>query len=511
MVEDSLRKRYFYKLFTNIAGYAIGLITMGIIPRALGPKAFGDFNFLTNFFNQVVNFLDMGSSTAFFTKISQRQKESSLFAFYLWFTVLVTILILLGVSLAGVFRVHQRLWPGQNIIFVYCGALWAILNWVFNVLNQATDAYGLTVSAEIKKLYQKIFSVMLILILFYNHLINLASFFIYQYAIQIFIILSFFWVLKQNRKLPYRWKMTQEQTRYYGKEFFVYCYPLFFYSLFSLLTGIFDRWILQYYSGSVQQGFYGLGYQIGTICLIFTSSMTPLFIREFSMAYGNQDRDRMIFLFRRYIPFLYVITAYFSCFAATQADVLIKIFGGSQYSAALLPVILMCIFPIHSTYGQLSGSVFLATGQTKLYRNLGVPFMIFGSMLTYILIAPQDKFGLNMGASGLAIKMVLLQFILVNVQLFFNAKFLGISFIRYFVHQIIVIVLFLAIGIDSRFFGDFLLRGTPFIFSFIFSGLVYTAVCIVCAFYYPRVFGLYRDDIEFFLRFFQFKDLTAKK
>ncbi|HPP09193.1 MAG TPA: oligosaccharide flippase family protein, partial [bacterium] len=107
MVEDSLRKRYFYKLFTNIAGYAIGLITMGIIPRALGPKAFGDFNFLTNFFNQVVNFLDMGSSTAFFTKISQRQKESSLFAFYLWFTVLVTILILLGVSLAGVFRVHQ--------------------------------------------------------------------------------------------------------------------------------------------------------------------------------------------------------------------------------------------------------------------------------------------------------------------------------------------------------------------------------------------------------------------
>ncbi|HPO90722.1 MAG TPA: oligosaccharide flippase family protein, partial [Victivallales bacterium] len=122
MVEDSLRKRYFYKLFTNIAGYAIGLITMGIIPRALGPKAFGDFNFLTNFFSQVVSFFDMGSSTAFFTKISQRQKESSLFVFYLWFAGGLTVLILAGVSLIGIFPVHQKLWPDQRIIFVYCGA-----------------------------------------------------------------------------------------------------------------------------------------------------------------------------------------------------------------------------------------------------------------------------------------------------------------------------------------------------------------------------------------------------
>lgn len=501
MADDSLRKRYFYKLFTNILGYAIGLITMGIIPRALGPKAFGDFNFLTNFFSQVVSFFDMGSSTAFFTKISQRQKESSLFVFYLWFAGGLTVLILAGVSLIGIFPVHQKLWPDQRIIFVYCGALWAILNWVFNVLNQATDAYGLTVSAEIKKLYQKIFSVLLILILFYNNLINLGSFFIYQYTIQIFLIFSFFFVLKQNKKLPVEWKLTQEKATQYGKEFLVYCYPLFFYSLFSLLTGIFDRWVLQYYSGSVQQGFYGLGYQIGTICLIFASSMTPLFIREFSMAYGNHDKERMVFLFRRYIPFLYVVTAYFSCFAATQADVLIRIFGGSQYSAAFLPVILMCIFPIHSTYGQLSGSVFLATGQTKLYRNIGVPFMIVGSILTYILIAPQDKLGLNMGATGLAIKMVLLQFILVNVQLFFNAKFLGISFIRYFIHQIASMILLVGIGIGARFAGEFLLRGTHFIVGFIFSGVFYTAVCIVCAFYYPRVFGLYRDDLEFFLKF----------
>ncbi|MGC9065446.1 MAG: lipopolysaccharide biosynthesis protein [Candidatus Ratteibacteria bacterium] len=508
MGEDSLRKRYFYKLFSNLAVYAMGLVTMGIIPRALGPKAFGDFNFLTNFFSQVVSFFDMGSSTGFFTKISQRQKESSLFIFYLWFAGLLAIIILLGVSLAGIFHLSHRLWPGQSILFVYCGALWAIFNWIFNVLNQATDAYGLTVSAEMRKLYQKLFGMILIVVLFYYNLINLGSFFLYQYLIQFFLIGAFLMVLQQNKKLPSVWRISRETARNYTKEFISYCYPLFIYSLISLITGIFDRWILQYYSGSVQQGFYGLGYQIGTICFIFISSMTPLFIREFSVAYGNNDKDRMVFLFRRYIPFLYTVTAYFSCFAATQADVLIKILGGSQYIPALPSVILMSLFPIHSVYGQLSGSVFFATGNTKLYRNIGVPFMIFGSILTYILIAPQNKFGLNMGATGLALKMILLQFLLVNVQLFFNTKFLNISFLRYLGHQILIILVFGLFALIARFFTQFL-ADKNFIAGFILSGAAYTILVGIFAFYFPRIFGLYRQDIQFFITLI--RDLTERQ
>lgn len=503
MVEDSLKKRYFYKLFVSLAGYGMSLITMGIIPRGLGPGAFGDFNFLTNFFSQVVNFLDMGSSTGFFTKISQRQNEPQLFVFYLWFGGLITGIILFFVTIARIFSFNLKLWPGQPAVFIYCAVLWAVLNWIINVLNQATDAYGLTVSAEVKKLYQKFFSVLFIVILFLTGLINLASFFVYQYAIQIILIVSFLIVLEQNRKLPVTWRMSEKTAAKYAKEFVAYCHPLFVYSLISLLTCVFDRWILQYFGGSVQQGFYGLGFQIGTICFLFTGAMTPLFIREFSVAYANNDRKRMAFLFRRYIPFLYTVTAYFSCFAAVQADVLIKIFGGSQYGYALGAVTLMTFYPIHQTYGQLSGSVFLATGQTKLYRNIGVPFMIFGSVLAYMLIAPKEKFGLNMGAVGLATKMILIQFLLVNTQLYFNAKFLGISFSRYFGHQIVSIFILGGCALLSRFIGGHLFSRLHFIAVIVFSGLIYSVMLGAIAFYFPRIFGLYREDLQFFVKIFK--------
>ena len=148
-------------------------------------------------------------------------------------------------------------------------------------------------------------------------------------------------------------------------------------------------------------------------------------------AFGNGDITQMALLFRRYIPMLYSIAAYFSCFIAMQADKVIYIFGGSKYKEASIAVAIMAFFPIHQTYGQLSGSVFYATGQTSLYRNIGVTSMLIGLPVTYFLIAPGDKWGINAGATGLAIKMVLLQFIAINVQLYFNSKYLKFSFKRY--------------------------------------------------------------------------------
>ena len=141
-------------------------------------------------------------------------------------------------------------------------------------------------------------------------------------------------------------------------------------------------------------------------------------------------------LFRRYIPLLCSITAYFSAFIVLQARNVIYIMGGSNFDDAVKPVAIMAFYPIYQTYGQLSGSVFYATGQTSLYRNIGVLFMLIGLPVTYFFIAPVDKFGLNLGSTGLAVKMVLLQVIGVNVQLYFNAKFLKLSFWKYVGHQV---------------------------------------------------------------------------
>jgi O-antigen/teichoic acid export membrane protein len=496
--EDSLKKRYLFKLSTNVVGLAIGMVTQAIIPRGLGPKAYGDFHFLTNFFNQIVGFFDMGTSIGFYTKLSQRPKEFGLVSFYLYFTGIVSVAIMGLVVIIHMSQVFPEVFPNQKTQYIYMATGFGILTWVVMIFNKMVDAYGLTVSGELVRIFQKILGIVIILMLFIFHQLNLTHLFYYHYLILFFLCGAFIWVMANNKySMKQDWTMTLVKIKGYFKEFYHYSHPLFVYALVGLIAGILDRWLLQHYAGSVQQGFFGLSYQIGALCFLFTSAMTPLITREFSIAFGNKDIDQMAILFRRYIPMLYSIAAYFSCFIAMQANKVIYIFGGDKYKEAVLAVTIMAFFPIHQTYGQLSGSVFYATGQTGLYRNIGIIFMLIGLPVTYFLIASREQWGLNTGATGLAIKMVSLQLIAVNVQLYFNSRLLKLSFWKYLGHQIFCVGCLITIAATVTFSINHLnMLRDKIILNFLMAGFLYTLVVICLIYCLPVVFGLKRQNIR---------------
>lgn len=321
-----------------------------------------------------------------------------------------------------------------------------------------------------------------------------------------FIVLgfSFVWIVKSHvASLWAYWKISKEQVLAYAKEFYQYSHPLFVYALVGLFVGILDRWLLQVFSGSVQQGFYGLSYQIGAVCFLFTSAMTPLITREFSIAFAKQDLNQMAHLFRRYIPLLYGIAAFFSCFLAIQAESVAYVFGGAKYHDAALAIAIMSFYPIHQTYGQLSGSVFFAAGQTGLYRNIGVSFMIIGLPITYFFVAPVSMMGLNTGSTGLAIKMVMIQFIAVNVQLYFNSKFLKLSVSKYLAHQILCVGCLLLLAVLSLQVINYLQISSNILINFLLNGIIYSITVAGLTCFVPALFGLTRKDIDAIFQYFR--------
>jgi O-antigen/teichoic acid export membrane protein len=498
MISQSLKKRYLAKLATNLVGLVIGLFTMAIIPRGLGPKAYGDFSFLTDFFNQLIGLFTLATSIGFFTKLSQRQNEFGLISFYGQFTAIAIIAMFFFIGGSQLIGVSKTLWINQNMMYVYMAALFSVLTWLVMLMTQVVDAYGLTVSTEIAKIIQKLIGVFIVLLLFFANQLNLANFFYYNYLISILLVLAFLWIIGNNSLSFFRnWRLSKEQIKNYSKEFYNFSHPLFLYAIIGLITGVFDRWLLQKYAGSVQQGYFGLSLQIGAICFIFTSAMTPLITRELAIAHKDNDIKEMARLFRRYIPMLYAIAAFFSCFASVQAEKITSIFAGKQYLNAVIPITIMALYPIHQTYGQLSGSVFYASGQTKLYRNIGLIFMILGLPVLYFALAPVNQLGFNAGATGLALKFLLIQFIVVNVQLFFNSKYLKLNFLKYFGHQIICVGLFLGIAFISKIIIDLLIQvNDNIILGFLMSGILYSVLIILLVYFFPAIFGLFKIDIK---------------
>lgn len=504
MSVDSLRKRYLFKLSSSLLGFAISIIIQAIVPRGLGPEAFGNYAFLTSILTQIVLFFDLGNTSAFFVKLSQRPKEFKIATFYFYFTLLGFGLFLLGIAtISFIPSFYKQLFPEQELFYILIAAFFAIFSRVLQILNNMADAYGLTVQSEKGMMGQKIIGLIVIVLLYITDKLNLINYFLYQYFIILLLSLLFIWIIRDSGIFKSEnWKLTWLNVKEYFHEFYTYSHPLLIGFLFGFVSGILDRWLLQYFGGSVEQGFYGLSFQISAVSTLFTGAMSMLIMREFSIAFSKSDFGHMAYLFRRFIPLLYSIAAYISCFVAVQSDKLIHIMGGSQYKNAYMAVFIMSFYPIHQTYGQLSGSVFLATGQTKLYARLGIFSVILGLPMVFFLVASSKFFGFNLGATGLAVKMVLIQVIFVNIQLYYNSRLLNLNFWKYIGHQIVCVACLMIISIAVMWFvNNELNLGNQVIISFLLSGMLYTGLVGILVYFQPIVFGINSQDISYIKNF----------
>jgi len=486
MQEPSLKKRYSIKLLANILSGIISAVIVAIVPKALGPIVYGQFVFLQNFFIQAIGFLDMGSSIAFFTKLSARQDKKELITFYFLFTLVVLVLISLFVFGLEYFGKTQYVLPDIPNEYIFMGLFFGFLTWFTQIFIKISDAYALTVSVELTKIVHKV--LMLLLLLYFIHYtdFSLASYFSYQYIslFSFLFVLSFLFVKKDILSGVFRFDFSVLKI---SKEFIDYSSPLLVYSVIGLMAGMFDIWLLQKVSGSEQTGFYGLAYSLAAMCFLFTSAMTPLITREFSKSYEQKDLEQMRRLFFRYIPMLYSIATFFGVFISMQSDNVLDIFTDEKFKDAYLVLVIMAFYPIHQTYGQLSSSIFYATGKTKLIRNISLFTAPLGMFISFTFI-----YLLDLGAVGLAYKMIIGQVIGVNIGLYFNAKFLNFKMKYFLLHQVYTVLFFVVFG----YLSSMAITISSPLLSFLLSGMLYTVFVIIFTYIFPQVFATTREEIK---------------
>src|SRR5262249_22305618 len=155
-----------------------------------------------------------------------------------------------------------------------------------------------TVGGEILYVIARAVALLVLLGMIWLGTLDLQGYFVYQIATCALIVLVLLRFSSRAHFEPAA-DAAAVPRESYGREFWTYSHPLFLSALIGVVTGIADRWILQTQAGAVQQGFYGLAYQVGAACFLFTSAMTQLLMREFASAWGRSDVERMRDMFRR--------------------------------------------------------------------------------------------------------------------------------------------------------------------------------------------------------------------
>jgi O-antigen/teichoic acid export membrane protein len=290
------------------------------------------------------------------------------------------------------------------------------------------------------------------------------------------------------------------------KDFTGYCKPLVFMAWAAFLYEFADRWMLQRFGGSGQQGFYQIAYQFSAVSLLATSSILNVFWKEIAEAHGRGDAERVAVVYHKVNRGLVMFGAILSGFLIPWTDQIVAVFLGQAYTMAGPVLMIMFLYPIHQSMGQIGGTMLLASGYTHSVMVISVVMMVVGLPLSYLAQAPATGFlipGLGLGAMGMAIKMVLVNMVSVNVQAWVIAR--KNKWKYNWSYQVIGIGATVGLGFASKYLAGMVWDlGVPasklsLILPFLAAGLIYLALVGGLLWMIPWLIGMSREEMAGYL------------
>ena len=334
----------------------------------------------------------------------------------------------------------------------------------------------------------------LVIFLYYKDL--LAIEYIY-YLISIEIIIG-----ATVAKLIFPLEFVEEKETFYNHfyEYWKFCKPLIPYVWLSVVMSFADTWLLRYFSGSIEQGYYAVAAQMGTVTLLFTSSVIRVLWKEAAEANENSDSERVAYVYKRVSRIVFMIGVIISAFLIPWTKEIIIILLGSQYLEGATVMMIMFLYPIHQSLGQINATMYFALELTFPYVVIGSVHLITSIFVIYFILAPSDAFfpGLGLGAIGLALKMVILQIICVNVYIWWLSRHQGWSFdIGY---QVVSIGLFLILGFLSYKLANTLFDEEVYVLIRGSISAAFYALAAAIIFYrLPWLLGLTKSELKIYL------------
>ena len=174
----------------------------------------------------------------------------------------------------------------------------------------------------------------------------------------------------------------------------------------------------------MQQAYYAVAAQFAAISLIATASVVKILWKEVAVANERGDDERVQRLYQRANRILFMSGVLISCFLIPWTREIITLVLGEEYTGGALVLAIMFIYPVHQTLGQINGTMFYALELTRPYVVIGMISMIISTITIYFLLAPANATmpGLGLASTGLALKMVVVQFIAVNFSMWWLAR-----------------------------------------------------------------------------------------
>ncbi len=513
---EGIRRRYTATLLTQCVQMMSSAVTAAIVPRALGPIGYGNYNFLLSTAATLRGFLEPSAQQSFFTFSSQDDQTGPLTKLYCVSLVIQLALTLSIIGVSAIIGITGWFWPSQKLNQI---AWVTLMDWVIFLglsLRQLGDSKSLTVCPQaISALVSMIAVVGLIGLLrlgwlnLYTYVwLNLSTGLLSGAALGYYLLV---------RHGDLCWKGSLHGNVWaYLRRWWHYAAPLIAVEYYTPFVAWLSIYLVQTWYGSVEQGYFALASRWSALVLVFSSSALMIMWREIANAMGAGDRARAAHVYFRFNRLLFFLALTLCCWLSMSSRTLVAAFAGDEYGAAVPVLMIMAFYPLQQTAGQISTAALKGAEQTKVFRNLSMLLSIPDLALTYLLLAPPTAAvpGLGLGAIGVAIRMVGYGLLSVQAYEWSSFRLFGLSYGRSLAQNLACagVAGISAIGILGGLEG--LLRVRLGLNSLLSLGVVsplYFVFIGVSIFVWPRLIGFSRSEVVAQLRWLRQRGESLSK
>lgn len=496
MPKENYSSRISYTLIGNLFRSIISFVTSMFIARELAPENYGRYVFLIGTFIALKQILDFSSSSAFFTFISQKKRSLKFIKTYWIYVVVQLLLPLFIIAFVIPSDLIKTIWNDESKTLIIL-ALFAVFfqSTVWPITVQMAESIRKTYYVQITNVLLVFLHLLTVIFLWFFDSLALPFLFfviIIDWLIGILFLIN---IYRKNHKYPSIEDSKNDSFKSVFNEFWIYCSPFIPYMILGFINQFGEKWMLQTWAGPQQQAYFGIANQFASIALLVSVSIIKVFWKEIAEAHKNKNLKLVKKLYLNSTRMLFFIGLMISIPLLPWANDILFIILGDSYTKGSIVFLIMLLYPIHQTVGQINGTMFYATENTRPYVIGNIIFLILSIVFTIIFLAPKDFLipGLALGSVGLAIKLVFLQFIQVNAFSWFLAKKFNWNFDGF--NQIFLIILSLL----SIYLSYSLIEQIPtnkFYLKFSLTTILFLTSMLGLVILKPKLVGLDKDFIN---------------
>lgn len=237
------------------------------------------------------------------------------------------------------------------------------------------------------------------------------------------------------------------------KKYVHYAIPILMIVVINSIIQHADRLVLAHFTTITELGYYSAAYSIGGVILMVSGSIGDIFFPLFSTLLATNNWAEVKNKILKYQEFLSLFIFPAVCLVVVISSPLILLVLGSQYEPSILPFMILSLATYIVIVGMPYGNIL--TGMGRFYLTVWINVIKLAVFAVSITLFLSPRF-LGMGATGLALHLVVINALTNYLFLFFAKRLSGQSFFSSanFFRYLLVIVVSLAFYQFRTTFGE---------------------------------------------------------